>query len=336
MQALPLNFARLKLPARKVSPTAGSLPIAMNKPRQSAMSWALAHKDPVSKSWSDLWDEEEEEAEEEAKQLETLKEKNSRTWSHESNTEVNDNSAIDNDDTPRQGLSPAVKHASLHLEDDSPSIAAAISDDIDQDLISDGFFFHDAPPAKKGSQQPLAPYSPPSKRDNFDKWAALGEKRRAVAGGKYHDSSVVPRHAWPKSPETAFKLENRVDKQHSPSFFASMAGQHHGVSDLGTHHNLAPQHYLHSSLPLGNAHNHSLVHSNHTPNTINNHNNLKWTTPHKDVAAAKDRAPPKDTAPCPWSATKPKAQHAVHNNNTHRDWTWNSDWRKEKRHGDVE
>jgi serine/threonine protein kinase len=292
MQALPLNFARLKLPARKVSPTAGSLPIAMNKPRQSAMSWALAHREPVSKSWSDLWDEEEEEA----NQLETLKELNSRTWSHESKTEVNDNSGIDNDDTPRQGLSPAAKSASLHLEDDSPSIAAAIYDDIDDDLISDGFFFHDAPPAKQSQQ--LTPYSPPSKRDNFDKWAALGEKRRAVAGNNYNS---VPF----KGPESTFKSENRVGN--SP--FASMAS--HGVSDLGGH--FTP--HNHSSLPLGNAHNHSSpVH--HTPNA-------KWT-PHHTKDLAKDR--PKD---CPWSTQKVK----VHNN---RDWTWNFDWRKEKRHGHVE
>ena len=132
MQALslnPLNFAKLRLPTRKVSPAAGSLPISMNKPRQSAMSWALGHKEPVSKSWSDIWDEEEEEA----KQMETLKEQNSRTWSHESKSEHVD-SAGDDDDTPRQGLSPAPKSASMYVESESPSIAATISDDIEADL----------------------------------------------------------------------------------------------------------------------------------------------------------------------------------------------------------
>lgn len=295
MQTLPLNFARLKLPAPKGSPTAGSLPIAMNKPRQTAMSWALAHREPVSKSWSDLWDEDEEEA----NQLETLKELNSRTWSHESKTEVNDNSGVDNDDTPRQGLSPAAESASLHLEDESPSIAAAISNDIDEDLISDGFFFHDAPPAKK--QSSTAPYSPPSKRDNFDKWAALGEKRRAVAGNNHKSGSS-------KSPESMFKSENRVGNS---SLFASMAG--HGVSGFDGHFATPKKP---SSPPLGDAHNHSPQAHHHTPNT-------KWTfQSNKDVA--KDR--PKD---CPWSAQKAK----VHNN---RDWTWNFNWRKEKRHGDVE
>ncbi|KAJ9155766.1 Kinase-like protein [Coniochaeta hoffmannii] len=299
MQALPLNFARLKLPTRKVSPTAGSLPIAMNKPRQSAMSWALAHREPVSKSWSDLWDEDEEEA----NQMEALKELNSRTWSHESKTEVNDNSAIDNDDTPRQGLSPAAKSASLHVEDDTPSIAAAISDDIDEDLISDGFFFHDAPPAKK---QPLTPYSPPSnKRDHLDKWAALGEKRRAVAGNN-HSSTPIKSYDV-----TTFKSENRVG--HS-SLFASKAG--HGVSDFGGHFATPLKHS--SPLPLGNAHNHSSpFNHHHTPNT-------KWTPHHNNKDLTKDRA-----KECPWSAQKPKA----HNN---RDWTWNFDWRREKRHGDVE
>lgn len=297
MQALslnPLNFAKLRLPARKVSPTAGSLPISMNKPRQSAMSWALGHKEPVSKSWSDIWDEEEEEA----KQMETLKELNSRTWSHESKTEHVD-SHIDDDDTPRQGLSPAAKSASVYADDETPSIAAAISDDIDDDLISDGFFFHDAPRAKESQAQPMTPYSPPSKRDHFDKWAALGEKRRAIAAG--NNRSKYPTMA----PETPRKSENH--RVGNSLFATSVAG--HGSSELDVFGIHTPHH---SSPPLGNAHNHSLV-DTHTPNS-------KWA-PHPNKDLAKDR--PKD---CPWSATKPKA----------RDWTWNFDWRKEKRHGNVE
>jgi len=230
------------------------------------MSWALGRKDAVSKSWSDLWDEEEEEEEEAAKQLEALKQLNSRTWSHESKTEVI-GSGVDNDDTPRLGLSPASKSASIH-KDESLSIAAAISDDIDADLISDGFFFHDAPPAK--AQQPLTPYSPPSKRDNLDKWAALGQRRRAVAASS--DSAAAA------APETPSKSENRVGK--SP--FASMAG--HADSNLG-------EPYTPLSLPLTNVHN---LHSTPVHNTVNP---ARWTPHAKE--SVKDRP-----TECPWSKGK--------------------------------
>jgi serine/threonine protein kinase len=264
MQSLTLNPLNLRLPNRKVSEMAGSLPISMNKPRPSAMSLVFGgRKDTVSKSWSDLWDEEFEE-EEEAKQLETLKELNSRTWSHESQVEGVDN-AIDNDDTPRQGLSPAIKSASIHVKTESPSIASAISNDIDGDLVADGFFFHEAPPVKERPGQSLAPYSPPSKRGGFDKWAALGERRRAVAGNNNSVTSKVPK--------LTFKSENRVGKpvdQH-----ASLAG--HGVSqpdEHSTHHA--------TSLPLGPTHKHNLSHVHHIANKP------KWDHHNKDIV--KDRA----------------------------------------------
>lgn len=296
MQSLTLNplNIRHKLPTGKVSPMAGSLPISMNKPRQSAMSMVFGgRKDTVSKSWSDLWDEEFED-EEETKQLETLKELNSRTWSHESKVDEVDH--VDNDDTPRQGLSPATKSASLHIKTEPPSIAAAISNDIDGDLIADGFFFHDAPPVKERLVQSIVPYSPPSKRYGFDKWAALGERRRAVAG---NNNSVAS-----KASKLTFKSENRLGN--SFNHHTSLAG--HDVLDPdghSTHH--------HSSLPLGATHNHHSSQVHH----ITNH--AKWNHHSKDVA--KDRA--KD---CPW------------NKGRDRDWTWNFNWRKEKRHdfGDVE
>jgi len=48
--------------------------------------------------------------------------------------------------------------------------------DIDNDP-HDGFFFQDNTMTRQYSPPR---YSPPSKRTNFDKWAALGDKRRAV------------------------------------------------------------------------------------------------------------------------------------------------------------
>ncbi len=177
-----LNMGPLRMPTKKVakvSPMAGSLPISMTKPRmQSAMSMIFGRKDTVSKSWSDMWEEDVEE-QEHARQLETLKEINSRTWSHESNTRVVDK---DNDDTPRAGLSPATKSATMSAEQDIPSIDSTLTaNDIDEDLGADGFFFQDASPLKEHPQS-TARYSPPPKRSNVDKWAALGERRRAYTG----------------------------------------------------------------------------------------------------------------------------------------------------------
>ncbi|KAK4186856.1 Serine/threonine-protein kinase ksp1 [Podospora australis] len=176
-----------KLPARalaKAAPVAGSLPITMSKSRhQPAMSWALGRKDAVSKSWSDLWDEDEEEMElEHARQMQTLKEMNSRTWSHES--KATSAHVVDDDETPRLGLSPVTKTASMAHADDKeneiPSIDSKLGSNMDDDFDADGLFFYEAPPVKEEPQLP--PQSSSPKRSDVDKWAVLGERRRAVAG----------------------------------------------------------------------------------------------------------------------------------------------------------
>jgi serine/threonine protein kinase len=141
---------------RRVSPMAGSLPITMSKPRNALSSIALNLRlNDVSKSWSDMWEEEEEEEEEQARQqLEKLQQMNSRTWSHDSKLADEEKTVMDESE---------------------------VHGDIDGDMVADGFFFQDAPPRK--SPAVLSPrYSPPPKRTNVDKWAALGEKRRAVGG----------------------------------------------------------------------------------------------------------------------------------------------------------
>ncbi|KAL7945726.1 serine/threonine protein kinase, AGC family [Trichoderma barbatum] len=139
----------------KVSPAAGSLPIAMGKPFPSMASVFGLQKETVSKSWSDMWDEDEEEEQQEQQRVSALQELNSRTWSHESITEIS---------VPK--TEPA-----LAVHD--------IRGDVDDDLVADGFFFHEASPPTKHHAFTITPrYSPPSKRGNIDKWAALGERRR--------------------------------------------------------------------------------------------------------------------------------------------------------------
>ncbi|KAI1189868.1 kinase-like protein [Nemania serpens] len=154
-------------------PVAASLPINVSRPKPNfnAMSMVFGRKaDAVSKSWSDMWEEDvEEEEEERARQLDKLKELNSRTWSHDSKSDV----AI-----TQQG--PASDQAPASDEELEASITSdTISSDIDGDLVADGFFFHE-PIIKQPVQSPLR-YSPPPKRNTVDKWIALGERRRAFA-----------------------------------------------------------------------------------------------------------------------------------------------------------
>ncbi|KAI1867071.1 hypothetical protein JX265_007647 [Neoarthrinium moseri] len=163
------NLSPLNIPSRtgaKVSPMAGSLPINMNKPKVSlsAMSMVFgSQKEQQSKSWSDLWEEDEEEDESEhARQVQALKELNSRTWSQDSKENATP--------TPHDQAS-----------DDKPVLSPVhdtFSDDIDGDMVADGFFFHESVVVEQPSPSPER-YSPPPKRSDVDRWAALGEKRRA-------------------------------------------------------------------------------------------------------------------------------------------------------------
>jgi len=169
----PYGANNVRYPRRE-SNIAGSLPIAVGKPRTlAATSFAFGgrQKGLMSKSWSDMWDEEmAEDAEEEDRttQIEKLKEFNSRTWSHESTNPTTTTDATRTD-----------------AADNDKTISALSQDfirgDVDADLGPDGFFFHEIPPLKSTPTLPSQPrYSPPSKRSAVDKWAALGERRRAV------------------------------------------------------------------------------------------------------------------------------------------------------------
>ena len=149
-----VNSVAMKPAARapQIPAVAGSLPIRMAKPMQLSMSTVFGRrKEMVSKSWSDMWDEDEEE---ELESLQTLKALNARTWSHESKE------AEKKQEKPDTGVD------SHHIKGN-----------VDDDLVADGFFFQEAP-AEKPSAVDAPRYSPPSKRNNFDKWAALGERRR--------------------------------------------------------------------------------------------------------------------------------------------------------------
>ena len=181
MSSLAIRRAAKNFPPKaSLTPISGSLPISMAKPKPlPSMSSIFGRKsEMVSKSWSELWDEDIEEEEEAEKQLKARQMQNARTYSHDSEKE---------DDTIRRGGPLEPKSSSfVNISKLDTNVAPAPAVDIDADLVADGFFFHDTPQ----KQQHYPPrYSPPSKRTTFDKWSALGERRRAYAGTSESEKS---------------------------------------------------------------------------------------------------------------------------------------------------
>ncbi|KAJ5461334.1 uncharacterized protein N7458_002886 [Penicillium daleae] len=155
-----------KLPRSDPVPITGSLPSHASKPLPSlSMVFGKHANDQISKSWSDLWDEEESENEESALQL--RREQNSRSWSQESQTTHLPD--------PLAGLrepDSASPTQQIHLSDNQPTAPRAIrakSIDVDSDAGT-----------SNSTPRPFhQPSSPPKKvSPNVDKWAALGDKRR--------------------------------------------------------------------------------------------------------------------------------------------------------------
>jgi len=145
----------------------GSLPARATKPLP-AMAMIFGNKNnTASKSWSDLWDEEEEEEAEHEHALQSRREQNSRSWSQESK---------DDDPTIRRvGLAELKNSSFVNTRTRSPELNGGNANGTGFDGVNqnDGFFFEDRAP-------PTTPrYSPPPKRSVMDKWAALGNRRRA-------------------------------------------------------------------------------------------------------------------------------------------------------------
>ncbi|PSN60297.1 kinase-like protein [Corynespora cassiicola Philippines] len=147
----------------KPMPIAGSLPVNASRPFNSMASVFGKKRDAISKSWSDLWDEEEEElaiAEIENNYAPFGLKKEKLAVQSESGSGVS---------TPRGGLSemknPAVVNNSRSRE---PKSTRQVEDHVSQQT---GFVFEE-------HTSMVARHSPPSKRSVMDKWAALGDRRR--------------------------------------------------------------------------------------------------------------------------------------------------------------
>jgi serine/threonine protein kinase len=155
-----------QLPRSDPVPITGSLPSHTSKPLPSlSMVFGKHANDQISKSWSDLWEEEESENEESALQM--RREQNSRSWSQESqNTRLPD---------PLAGLrepDSASPTKQIHISDIPPAAPRAIrakSLDVDSDTGTSSSTPRPFP-------QQLS--TPKKVSPNVDKWAELGDKRR--------------------------------------------------------------------------------------------------------------------------------------------------------------
>jgi serine/threonine protein kinase len=139
------------LPTQSVNP----------RPAMSVVFGGAGRRDQISKSWSDLWDEEESENEDFA--LEKRRENNARSWSQESK----DDEASVRSDLQKQNAS-SLANSGLKTP---PRVS---SSEFSPMPVK-------APGSENGSlhHPPIRPfrYTPP-KQPSLDKWAALGDRRR--------------------------------------------------------------------------------------------------------------------------------------------------------------
>lgn len=174
---LGMSFKSLALhaPVPRNPHPSDPIPVPTAQPRRAAtplpsVDLAFGKGESVSKSWTDLWDEDEEDLLERAETVHRRRAYNSRSWSRESK-----------DDDPtlgRVGLSELKDSLAVNSRTPSPkhSQQASSMDGVNENE-NDGFLFEDVAAPKTSPR-----YSPPSKRTIMDKWAALGNRRRAYQG----------------------------------------------------------------------------------------------------------------------------------------------------------
>jgi serine/threonine protein kinase len=146
-------------------PMSGSLPSHAIKPLPAmSMVFGKNKHDPISKSWSDLWDEEESENEEAS--LQQRREHNARSWSQESKDA----------ELPLRpaGLFEATTSSLVNSRSQSPQDVASLPQSVPVPVKS--VDSENATPISHSRVPPFR-YTPP-KRSNIDKWAALGDRRR--------------------------------------------------------------------------------------------------------------------------------------------------------------
>ncbi|KAK2744990.1 hypothetical protein FQN57_004120 [Myotisia sp. PD_48] len=177
------------------SPISESLPATAVKPIPSlAAVFGNASSNQVSKSWSDLWDEEESEAEEAL--LRSRQFQNARTWSQES---INGKIA-------GLGLSEIKDHSVLNARPQVPATEEK-SNAFSTPLKASSHLKENVSPLPF-SYDNSGRYSPPKQQSILDKWTALGKRRQ-----NYHPKGL-PQPTPVKSPQKP------VWRKDSPSDFS--------------------------------------------------------------------------------------------------------------------
>lgn len=148
------------LPRSDPVPITGSLPSHTSKPLPSMMMFGETTSNQISKSWSDLWDEEESENEDLA--LQQRREQNSRSWSQESQ-DVHHSNIVTG--LREQASAAPDRILTPRAEPTAPRAIRAKSLDADSDTGT-----------SNSTPRPVRQTTP--RNNKMDKWAELGDKRR--------------------------------------------------------------------------------------------------------------------------------------------------------------
>lgn len=156
-------------------PIPNSLPTRPSRPIPTMSSVFGKNKDTVAKSWSDMFEEDEEESEREL-EFERRREKNHRSFSHESHREVL---------VPAGVLTESKSRSSSNVRRSrTPRPALPSKPDVLGTDENDPFGWHVRTPRHSPRQVPV------------DKWAALGHKRRNLPTDPEHQTAPYKKRSF--------------------------------------------------------------------------------------------------------------------------------------------
>ncbi len=173
----------LQAPAPRNPPRSNPVPVPSSLPsRMTSLSSVFGKKNSsTSKSWTDIYDEDEEDEFMKREEVDDKRrEYNSRTWSQESK---------DNDPTLRRSGLSEIKESSANARTQSPQQLKPATTDVVSE--SDVFMFEEtaprySPPSKRTPSPTFKrgiTRDPTPKRSIMDKWSALGNRRRQYNQG---------------------------------------------------------------------------------------------------------------------------------------------------------
>jgi serine/threonine protein kinase len=196
-----VNLEPISIARSKPMPISGSLPA---KPFSSMASVFGKKRDVFSKSWSDLWDEEDDDAQ----FIAEIENNYSSSFHDEKPVKQVVSEAGSGVSTPRGGLAELKNPAIAH---NSRSRSTKNHHAVDHVSETTGFIFEEHQMPAHGR------YSPPSKRSGTDKWAALGDRRRGQHSPTEAQAPVTPSRPIPsrpsKTPKQAQSLPNSARKR---------------------------------------------------------------------------------------------------------------------------